>query len=105
MSYRFVRVTNNYPQFIQAFYKKHPDAAALPYREQHALITEKSVEPATSYTKNLNLIGVEAFNIITNAAPLQNAWKKENNLPEGISLQETIMKQLQFYTPDVLWID
>jgi spore maturation protein CgeB len=105
MSYRFVRVTSNYPQFIQSFYLKNPDIHMRSYSDQYLEITRDSYETATSYTKNLKEIGVSAFDIISNAEILQNTWKKENNLPPETTSQELILKQLEYYRPEVVWID
>lgn len=105
MSYRFVRVTDNYPQFIKNFYLQNPDAHLKSYTEQYQQLVNDSFEIASSYTKNLNKIGVQAFDIISNAEILQSTWKKENNLPQEISSQDLIIKQLQFYKPEVVWID
>ena len=105
MSYRFVRVTSNYPQYINSFYLKHPDVSSESYSKQYNLLTNDSFQLAILYTKNLNKLGIEAFDIISNAPILQNSWKKENNLPENITAQELIIEQLKFYKPDVVWID
>lgn len=105
MSYRFVRITDNYPQFIDHFYSKHHELIQKPYTEQYNLLVNSSFETASSYVKNLNKIGIEASGIISNAEVLQNTWKKENNLPEDISRQELILKQLKSLKPDVVWID
>ena len=77
MSYRFVRVTHYYPQYIKDYYTNHPDVLSKSYIEQHQLMIDSSFESASIYCKNLNKIGVEAFDIITNALILQDTWKKE----------------------------
>lgn len=105
MSYCFVRVTDNYPQFIKNFYIKNPEVHLKSYTEQYNQLVNDSYEIASSYTKNLNKTGVKAFDIISNADILQATWKKENNLPSEITTQELIIKQLQFYKPEVVWID
>jgi hypothetical protein len=75
------------------------------YERQYTHIVSDSFETAGCYTKNLKAIGVHAFDIISNAAPLQDAWIKENNLKTGITIQELLVQQLKFYRPDVVWID
>jgi len=105
MSYRFVRVTNNYPIYIKSFYEKHPEAHSKSYSDQYQQLTNDSFEVANAYSKNLNKIGIEAYDIISNAEILQNTWKKENNLPPETTTQELIIKQLQFYKPEVVWVD
>ncbi|MES2838626.1 MAG: glycosyltransferase [Bacteroidota bacterium] len=105
MSYCFVRVTSNYSEHIKNFYSNNPNYVKKSYLEQYNLLINDSFESASVYSKNLNKIGVKAFDIISNAEPLQNTWKKENNLPIETSNKDIIIDQLKFYKPDVLWID
>jgi spore maturation protein CgeB len=106
MSYRFIRVTNYYPQYLKKYYSNNFDILSKNYEEQYRLITSDSFESASSYSKNLNKIeGVQAFDIISNADALQDTWRKENNLPQNISKQNLILEQLKIYKPNVVWID
>jgi hypothetical protein len=105
MSYRFLRITNYYPQYLANYYLRNPSAESGSYEEQHRQLVIDSFEIASSYTKNLNALGVEAFDIISNASHLQNTWKKENDLPLETSSKELIIHQLKFYKPQVIWID
>lgn len=105
MTYRFARVTNYYPQYIQNYYLKNPAIGSKSYSEQYKHLVNDSFEIVSSYSKNLNKIGIEAFDIISNAFILQNSWRKENNLPTGTTTTELIIEQLNFYKPDVVWID
>jgi len=106
MSYRFIRVTNYYPQYLKKYYSNNFDILSNNYEEQYRLITSDSFESASSYSKNLNKIeGVQAFDIISNADALQDTWRKENNLPQNISKQNLILEQLKIYKPNVVWVD
>jgi len=105
MSYCFVRVTDNYPQQIKNFYLNNPEIQFGSYVNQYKALTDFSYETAISYSKNLNKIGVEAYDIISNAHFLQNKWKEENNLPKDLPSQELIIQQLKSYRPDAVWID
>jgi spore maturation protein CgeB len=106
MSYRFIRVTNYYPQYLKKYYSINFDILSKNYEDQYHLITSDSFESASSYSKNLNKIeGVQAFDIISNAEHLQDKWRKENKLPVDISKQDLILEQLKFYKPNVVWID
>ena len=105
MSYRFIRITNNYPQYIKDFYLKHSDIHLKSYQEQHTLLTNDSIETASAYVKNLNKIGIQAVEIITNASILQETWKKEHQLPQNISERDLIIAQIKEFRPEVVWID
>lgn len=105
MSFRFIRITDNYPQFIENFYSKHPELTQQTYHQQYSRLVQDSFETASSYVKNLSKIGVDAHGIISNATELQNTWKKEHNLPSDISKQALLLHQLKHYKPEVVWID
>jgi spore maturation protein CgeB len=105
MSYCFVRVTDNYPQYIKSFYSKNPDIHLRSYTDQYERLINDSFESSSSYIKNFNNIGIEAYGIISNATVLQNTWKIEHGISPEISPRELIIEQLKFYKPDVVWID
>lgn len=105
MSYRFIRITTNYPQYLKSFYIKNPDTPLLTYKEQHLLLTQDSIESASAYVKNLNKIGIEAIEIITNATSLQNVWRKENKISQNIPDDILIIEQVKQFKPEVVWID
>ena len=105
MSYKFVRITSYYPEYLNYFYERNPAAAFAPYNDQYTQLINDSFEIAGSYTKNLNQIGVAASDIISNASTLQNSWKKENDIAENTSSGELIIAQLKSHKPDVVWID
>jgi spore maturation protein CgeB len=104
-NYRFARVTNYYPQYLEYFYR-NSELTNYSFEQQYVALTEDSLESASSYTKALNkLQGVEAMDIISNAHPLLNTWRRENNLPETISNDLLIIEQLVKFQPDVIWVD
>lgn len=105
MSYRFTRITNYYPQYLNLFYKKKGSVVLKTYKEHHNELVEDSYEIASCYTKNLNKIGVIASVIISNADELQKAWKKENKISGNTSGGALIINQLNVIQPDVVWID
>ncbi|MCC6385669.1 MAG: hypothetical protein IT241_10990, partial [Bacteroidia bacterium] len=95
MSYRFVRITDYYPQYLDDFYKRYPKVADLSYDEHHRLITEDSCEAAASYTKEMRKIGIEAFDLLTNSRLLLQTWQIENSLPLSLSPRQTVIAQLK----------
>ncbi|MCZ2276962.1 MAG: glycosyltransferase [Bacteroidia bacterium] len=105
MSYRFVRITDYYPQYLDDFYKRYPKVADLSYDEHHRLITEDSCEAAASYTKEMRKIGIEAFDLLTNSRLLLQTWQIENSLPLSLSPRQTVIAQLKRIQPDVIWLD
>lgn len=103
--YRFARVTNYYPQYLERFYS-NSTYVNLSYEQHYSSLIEDSLESASSYTKALNkLHDVEAMDIISNALPLQQAWRAQNNISESVSNDLLIIEQLVKFQPDVVWID
>ncbi len=97
MSYCFVRVTSNYSEHIKKFYSNNPNYVKKSYLEQYNLLINDSFESASVYSKNLNKIGVKAFDIISNAELLQNTWKKEKNLPDSLVYFDVISAYKRYY--------
>tara|TARA_B100000809_G_C15139822_1_gene532576 strand:+ start:8486 stop:9730 length:1245 start_codon:yes stop_codon:yes gene_type:complete len=106
MSYRFIRVTNNYPEYLCDFYNRHPDAQSMSYKDQHKQLVEDSIEVASAYVKNLNKIeGISAVELITNAEILQETWRKEQNISVNITKKDLVLLQIKDFIPDVVWLD
>jgi spore maturation protein CgeB len=106
MSYRFVRITNYYPQYLKSFYETHGNSAKLSYTDHYRALVNDSFESASSYSRALNKIdGVEAMDIISNADQLQAQWKNEYHLSDHVTPAEVIIEQLKRFKPDVVWID
>lgn len=106
IGYRYIRITDYYPQYLKKYYQSNAAIASKTYDEQYHLLTNDSFEIVSSFSKNLNKInGVEAIDIISNASILQDTWRKEHQLPEGISKQDLVLAQLKHFKPDVIWID
>lgn len=105
MSYRFIRITNYYGEYVEGYYNRFPAINELSYSEQHNHLIEDSIEMVSSYGKELRKLGVDAIDIISNAKYLQNTWAKEHNLENSISHNNLIFEQIKHYKPDVVWID
>lgn len=105
MSYRFIRITDYYEEFLKSYDKKNPLSIELNYEEQHQDIINQSIEIVSSYGKYLRLIGVDAIDIISNATTLQQKWAKEHNFSSELTNDEIVLEQIKYYKPDIVWID
>src|SRR5258706_7241268 len=103
MSYRIVRVTILYPDYLAKYYATHQAIVEEPFERQYDDLLNDSVDIVASITRNLRSLGVEAFAIFTNAEPLQSRWKLENNCKQ--SGRELVFEQIKSLKPDVLWLD
>lgn len=103
MSYKIVRITDLYNEYINQYYQKFPDVDKKSYEEQYVHLTSHSLDIVSSISKNLQKIGVDATNIFTNAAALQAQWKKENKCEK--SDKDLIIEQLKILQPHIVWLD
>ncbi len=105
MSYRFIRITDYYQEFLNSFFEKNPLCNDLSYDELYEKIIDQSIEIVSSYGKHLRSIGVEAIDIISNATSLQKKWADEHDVKGDLSNEAIVLKQLKKYQPDIIWID
>lgn len=100
MSYRFVKVTTFYRDYLDYYYGKNKNEAERSYSDQYNRLMYDSFAWADFFEKNLINIGVDAHEIIYNAEVLQNAWAIEH----GLNLQgkELLLFQLKSIEPDVI---
>ena len=101
MSYKIVKISSYYKNFIVEYYQNNPNIINETYQKQIEHLMYQSNAWADFYSKNLQKLGAETHEIIANAEHLQNRWAKENNCQEkGIQL---VMEQLKQYKPQVVW--
>ncbi len=74
------------------------------YDEQlEVLKTNNFIHPG-SWSKLLNKLDINSFDIIPNFEPFQNKWKDTFYPNENLNYIETIYKQIEHYKPDVIFI-
>ena len=105
MSYKILRITNFYKEYITDYYLKNPDISSQSYDSQYQHLVDNSVEIVTSYSRFLKKLGVDAIDIITNADVLQKQWALENNMNPEIDFHTLVFNQIKKNKPDVVWID
>ena len=124
---RILIVDLYYEAFLRSFGEKNPDLACLPYGEQRQALMAEGFGTADFYSRNLNLLGHEATEVVANCEPLQRQWARENGLvldesPQwSLALRRKIVPwprrkpredwfygilaaQIKQYQPDVLYI-
>ncbi len=105
MSYRLLRISSLYNEYLSNYYNSFPEIKQLNYTEQYEHLSNNSFDLVLSYSKYFRKIGIDAIDIITNAEPLQNTWAKEHNLSSDVSFNDLIISQIKYYKPDIIWID
>ena len=101
MSYRFVKITNYYKTFLQAYYSKNSFIKEKSYSEQFQHLMSQLFGWSDYFIKHLSTVNVEAFEIVANAIPLQNTWQIENSISTtGFQL---LFQQLKSIKPNVVF--
>jgi hypothetical protein len=100
MNYRFVKVTTYYRDFLRRYYDQNPGVLNLSYDEQMAHLMGKAYSWSDFYSKHLRALDNEAYEIVANAEPLQNAWAKEHG-SSSTGLQ-IVLDQIKHLKPDVI---
>jgi spore maturation protein CgeB len=103
MSYSIVRITNLYNEYIRQYDNTYPHIQEKTFKEQYEHLRNDSNDLVSSTSKCLSKLGVNTFDIFTNAIHLQNQWKIENK--SNKSGKELIFEQIKAFQPDVLWLD
>ena len=101
MSYKFVKITSYYREFILWYYLKNKQIITKSYKEQYLHLMAQKFAWADYFQRNFSDLGIEAFEIVQNAKPLQNVWAKEH----GANLNKDILlEQLNHIKPEVILI-
>lgn len=101
MSYRFVKVTTFYPEFLRWYYSENIDVGAKSYEEQLRALMRQEFGWSDYFARNFLLLGVEAHELVANALPLQQAWAKQQGVFVA-SERDILLHQLKALKPDVV---
>lgn len=103
---RLVRLTTNYPSYLDQFYARRPSLAAQAYNIQHAALMEDSFGWADYWSAALSGLGYETREIVANAEHLQKRWALEKGFTFGQSwITEIAAAQIKAFRPDVLFVN
>jgi spore maturation protein CgeB len=75
---RIVLVDTYYKRFLTKHYADHPSLESESFEKQRKSLIDARFGTSDFYSKHLNDLGCEAFDLIANCAPLQSAWLNEN---------------------------
>jgi len=111
---------NYYNNFLESFYSHHPEVSDLDFEAHRALLMEQRFGTSDVFSHNLNKLGHEAQEIVTNDRRLQMKWAHENgiqSLPLHRYLNYGLMRlfdydwrykiikaQVELIKPDVIYI-
>jgi hypothetical protein len=101
MSYRIVKVTTFYRDFLRDYYSKYPSVSEKSYAEQYSHLMAQGYGWSDFYARELRAIGIDAFEIVSNAEHLQRAWAREHqSLAMG---RDIVAEQIRDLKPDVVF--
>lgn len=101
MSYRFVKVTTYYRNFLNYYYEKYPSILNSSYDEQLNHMLAQGFGWADFFKNHFVQLGVEAHELIYNAELLQKQWAKENGFT--LTGEELLIEQLKSLKPEVIF--
>jgi hypothetical protein len=124
---KFLLVNHDYPAFLNWFYSRQADLAERPFEEQTRVRAESLFGLADFFSRNLNQLGHEAYDIHVNNEFIQQAWAREHGLRvqepswrwqfrlrkrfipwlsrvrDSSSMYEILAAQVKYYKPDVVF--
>lgn len=77
---RFLVVDTDYPEFLHWFYLQHPGLEGRRYEEQVQARTESLFSIASFYSRRLDKLGQEAWDVYANNESMQLAWAREHGI-------------------------
>ncbi len=101
MGYKFVKVTTFYRDYLAFYYAKNKDIIEKSYNEQYEHLMYDSFAWANFFQIHLSKLGVEAYEIIFNALPLQKAWADEHSV--NLEGKDLLIEQLKIIKPEVVF--
>jgi spore maturation protein CgeB len=78
---KIVIVDTYYVAFLESFYAKHEHLANADYQTQLQALLNACFGTSDFYSRHLNMLGCEAYDLVANCVPLQQNWAKANNVP------------------------
>ncbi len=101
VQYRLLEITTTYESYLNDFYAKNENIDLLSYEELYSLLTEDGFAESDYIHHYLKEIGIESKVVFYNNIALQRKWKEELVDCDPF---EILMKQIEDYKPDVIYI-
>ena len=77
-------INTDYPAFLQSLYESNPGLAAKSYGEQMQVRNDSLFGVADFYSRNLQKLGHEAWDIHANNETIQAAWTREHGVKTSL---------------------
>jgi len=86
--------------FLNDYYEKHPEVKQWTYAAQYEHLMSQAFALSDYYSREFTKLGINSFEIIANAQPLQQAWANENDAKGDFA--QIVEAQLAKFKPNVL---
>lgn len=100
---RFLKVSTYYRDFLADYYTRNPNVGNQSYDEQYAHLMGQCFAWSDNYGRLLCEKGFDTMEIVANAQPLQRKWAEEAGLHASLSLTDILLKQIEFFKPEVIY--
>lgn len=102
---RIIRITTNYPTYLNQFYEQRPGLAEQSYESQYAALMEDCFGWADFWTHALRQFGYDMWEPVGNALPMQQVWAREHGMRYKHPLYDIIAAQITHFQPTILFVD
>jgi spore maturation protein CgeB len=104
---KLLRITNDYPDYLEQFYRRRPYLRYQSYAEQKKAFEYDAFFWEGYWTTEFSKLGYGVQEIIWNCNTLQRQWAKEH-LPQSkcksYNLHDILLSQIKEFNPDIVWL-
>jgi hypothetical protein len=104
--YKILRLAGvHYPDILSLLTTTYPDFLDKSYNEQQACLFERGALYSNSFSRSMERLGHEAYELIWDFEVIQRQWAKENNFAvhSDTWMLEILMAQIEKIRPDVVY--
>ncbi len=108
---KFMRISTDYPEYINYLYERYPDLARASYAEQDAALSREGFFWHGHWTSQFRAFGYETWEVAWNNPNIQAAWARENGLPQTDAatmtksdMESLCLWQAKVYQPEIVWL-
>jgi spore maturation protein CgeB len=103
---RLLRITNNYPVYLERFYGSRSSLRNQPYSVQYRELVDDCFGWADFWTKAFGKLNYEVWEPVCNAEPQQKTWAREHGVKydEDNWPLEITEAQVRYFKPDILFV-
>lgn len=103
MSFKFLKVSSYYRDFLTDYYEKFPEIRSKDYVHQYRHLMGQYFAWSDNYGRLLAEKGLETMEVVANATSMQKAWAVEMGFSPNLTLQEVLIKQIEVFRPEVIY--